>query len=212
MKDKITKIQYYISYFLRFTLVLAIIVEIFNQRWTLLFASSIVLILSFIPYFFEKKYKINLPIEFELVIILFIYASLYLGEKQAYYIKYWWWDAFLHTGSGMALGFAGFLILYLLLYRNVISAHPLWLAIFAFCFAMAIGAVWEIFEFGMDQIFGMNMQKSGLIDTMWDLIVDALGALLTSIIGYFYLRGNKSPLFTRLMKGFIKENPKMFKK
>ena len=31
---------------------------------------------------------------------------------------------------------------------------------------MMIGAVWEIFEYGMDQTFGLNMQKSGLDDTM----------------------------------------------
>lgn len=49
---------------------------------------------------------------------------------------------------------------------------------------MAIGGIWEIFEFAMDQVFGMNMQKSGLIDPMWDLIVDALGPLFSVTTGY----------------------------
>ena len=62
----------------------------------------------------------------------------------------------------------------------------------------------------MDQIFGLNMQKSGLIDTMWDLIVDSIGALLTSLVGYFYIRGKKLPLFTRFLQKFSKENPKYF--
>jgi len=47
----------------------------------------------------------------------------------------------------------------------------------------SIGALWEVFEFGMDQIFGMNMQKSGLVDTMGDLIVDAIGAGLAAMSG-----------------------------
>ena len=39
----------------------------------------------------------------------------------------------------------------------------------------------------LDQFFGMNMQKSGLGDTMWDLMVDCLGALTGSLAGFFYL-------------------------
>ena len=100
--------------------------------------------------------------------------------------------------------------MYVLYHKNKINAKPIWIAIFAFCFGVAIGAVWEIFEFGMDQIFGMNMQKSGLIDTMWDLIVDSIGAMLTSFIGYFYIKGKKTPLFTRFLQKFTKENPKYF--
>jgi len=176
----------------------------------LLFSSSLILILTFLPYLFERTYRVNLPIEFEFVIILFLYASLFLGEIHAYYTKFWWWDVVLHTSSGIALGFAGFLIMYVLYYKDKVKAKPIWIAIFAFCFAVAIGAVWEIFEFAMDQFFGLNMQKSGLIDTMWDLIVDSIGAMLTSFIGYFYVRGKKTPLFTRFLQKFTKENPKYF--
>ena len=67
---------------------------------------------------------------------------------------------------------------------------------FAFCFAVTMGVFWEFFEYGADRILGTNMQKfrfpelgqDGLIDTMSDLFVDALGALITSIIGYFYIQ------------------------
>lgn len=61
-------------------------------------------------------------------------------------------------------------------------------------FALGVGALWEIFEFTMDSLFGMNMQKpmlgdpSGLTDTMWDLIVDATGALVISVLGWRYLK------------------------
>ena len=37
---------------------------------------------------------------------------------------------------------------------------------------MTIGVIWEIFEFTMDHVFDLTMQKSGLPDTMTDLIVD----------------------------------------
>jgi uncharacterized membrane protein YjdF len=60
--------------------------------------------------------------------------------------------------------------------------NPGFVALFAFVFAIALGTLWEIFEFAMDQIFGLEMQKpmfgdpSGLTDTMWDMIVNAIGA------------------------------------
>src|SRR5690606_28694535 len=69
-----------------------------------------------------------------------------------------------------------------------LGLRPSFVALFAFTFSLSLGALWEIFEFGMDQIFGLNMQKSGLVDTMWDLIVDTLGAATISIMGYFHLK------------------------
>lgn len=65
---------------------------------------------------------------------------------------------------------------------------------------MAVGVVWEIFEFAVDEFWGYNMQKArnleevygyfdtglGLIDTMKDFIVNTIGALIVSIIGYYY--------------------------
>jgi hypothetical protein len=62
------------------------------------------------------------------------------------------------------------------------------IAVFAFIFGLAIGAIWEIYKFSMDTLVGTNMQKSGLVDTMSNLIVDMLGAGTASIIGYVYLK------------------------
>ena len=63
------------------------------------------------------------------------------------------------------------------------------MCLLAFAIAVTVGAMWEIFEFLMDLWFGLNMQKSGLTDTMGDLIVDVIGAGIASWIGYAYLRG-----------------------
>ena len=65
---------------------------------------------------------------------------------------------------------------------------PLLIALFSFTFSLALGALWEIFEFSMDQIFLTNMQTSGVVDTMWDLIADALGAFSMSVIGFLHLK------------------------
>ncbi|MCG2718729.1 MAG: hypothetical protein L6408_07850 [Nanoarchaeota archaeon] len=210
--DLAERIHWIVSYAIKITIVLAIIGAILSQQWLTLFISCVVLASTFLPAIIERNYKIDLPIEFELAIVLFIYSTLFLGEVHGYYTKFWWWDTVLHGSSSMALGFIGFIIIYSLYRWNKIKAKPYLIAIFSFSFAVAIGTVWEIFEFGMDSLFGMTMQKSGLVDTMWDLIIDSGGALITSTLGYLYIKGNKFRLFERLLRRFIEKNPHLFKR
>jgi len=204
------KVQLAVSLVIRATIVLAIISAITNQSWTILFVGCLTLVLTFLPAMIERNYKILLPAEFEIIMVAFIYTSLFLGEVHDYYTRFWWWDVILHVGSGLALGFVGFLILFVLYEEKKIRAKPVTIAIFSFSFALAIGASWEIFEFAMDGFLGFNMQKTGLADTMWDLIVDAGGALVTATIGFFYLKGGKHRIFNRLLTQFICQNPKLF--
>jgi uncharacterized membrane protein YjdF len=95
---------------------------------------------------------------------------------------------------------------------------PGFVAFFAFLFAVGIGVLWEIFEFCMDIFFNMNMQKemlgdpSGLTDTMCDLIIDTLGALIIAVLGYGYIKTAKNESFLELwIHAFIKNNPRLFK-
>ena len=124
----------------------------------------------------------------------------------------------LHTASGFLLGIVGFLLVYVLNVKEEIATHMTtgFVALFAFMFALGISALWEIFEFGMDRFFGMDMQKemlgdpSGLTDTMWDLIVDTVGAATIAIMGFGYWKtaGKKSFLEQLLWNDtiFLKES------
>lgn len=204
--SKTEKILFYCSILLRVSLGVAIVWAAFNQQWFTLFTSSLAFILTAIPPMIEKNYLIHFPIEFEFLINLFIYTSLFLGEVHGYYTRFWWWDIILHAGSGVVIAICGFLLLYILAKENKVKTSPLISALFVFSFAMAAGAVWEILEFGMDQIFGLNMQKSGLVDTMWDLIVDSIGALVVSIASWAYLKYNKKSFTSNLIDKFRKYN------
>jgi uncharacterized membrane protein YjdF len=209
--DIADKIQVSISFFLKVSLAGAIIGEIVAGRWWLLFLTTLILLSTFLPSMITRNFKILLPIEFELIITLFIYASMFLGEIKGYYTKFLWWDLVLHAGSGLILGFLGFLIVYVLYSRKKVIMSPVFVAIFSFCFAIALGAIWEMFEFVMDSVLGFNMQKTGLVDTMWDLILDSFGAIAASFTGYFYVKGGDSLIFDRLVRKFIKRNPHLYK-
>ena len=195
----VKRIYLVINLLIRISLLIAIIQAIQKTNIIVLFFSTLVFLITFIPLFFKRKYNLRIPTEIEIIIVLFLYASLFLGEVHNYYLKFWWWDILLHTGSAIIFGFVGFTILYFMYSQHKVDAKPINLAIFSFSFAIAIGAVWEIFEFSMDQLFGFNMQKSGLVDTMWDLIVDTLGAIFASSIGYFYLKTKKTLIFNGII-------------
>ncbi len=96
----------------------------------------------------------------------------------------------------------GFLLVYVLNESTRIDIHMRagFVALFVFAFAVAAGTFWEIFEFAVDQFFGTQMQKpmlgdsSGLTDTMWDLIVDTLGAAVISVFGWWHMKREQRSL------------------
>ncbi|MCA9146549.1 MAG: hypothetical protein KDB05_27405 [Planctomycetales bacterium] len=204
--------------FLRLAITLGILLELFEALWMNAVVATGILLLTFVPTHFANRIKVKIPPEFEVLTVAFIFASLFLGEIRDYYNKFWWWDIALHTTSGGLLGILGLLLVYVLNETPRVDLHmrPGFVAFFAFCFALSIGTVWEMFEFAMDQFFGMNMQKpmlgdpSGLTDTMIDLIVDAVGAIVVSVAGYLYMRHGNDSIIDRGIQRFIERNPRLF--
>lgn len=190
-----------------------------DKSWLSLFLVTLIIGTVFSPILFRNRMQMEIPAEFHLTAIIFTFAALYLGEVHDFYQKLWWWDIALHTTSGLLMGILGFLLVYVLneTKRVELNMTAGFIAFFAFTFALAIGSLWEIFEFSMDQIFGMNMQKemlgdpSGLTDTMWDIIVNAIGAFFISFAGYGYLKKGKSFFVKDWIQSFINKNPAMFK-
>lgn len=171
--------------------------------------------ITFFPYFMDRQFRVRIPVEFEVAAVVFIFMSLFLGEVQGFYARFWWWDLVLHTGSAFLIGLTGFLLVFVMNSNPRVNMHltPKFIALFAFMFAMGIGCLWEIFEFAMDSLFGMNMQKSGLVDTMWDLIVNTIGALTISVLGYGYLKTDAIDSFLEhMIAKFIRYNPRLFRK
>lgn len=206
--DRADRIQLYISYVMQLVLIAALVLAVMETNWLTAFLAAGAFLITLLPAFIRRSYRVYLPLEFDFILILFIFASLFLGEIRSYYTRFWWWDAVLHTSAGMVMGILGFALVYILNRHEKINVvlSPAFVALFSFCFAEAIGVVLEIFEFAMDSFFGMNMQKTGIVDTMWDLIVNTVGALIVSIAGYFYVRGGDSLIFDRIVRRFLERN------
>ena len=222
---------------LRAFVITSLIISLVRGDFESAFVCALSRVLFLVPAFLEKNLKIELPGTLEIIVLLFIFAAEILGELNAYYVKVPCWDDILHTVNGFLCAAVGFALIDIL-NRNEkfkFQLSPLYVAIVAFCFSMTIGVLWEFFEFGVDNLLGMDMQKDvvineirsvsldptktntviaksninevlingealgvggyldiGLYDTMKDLIVNFIGAVIFSIIGFFYIknRGN----------------------
>jgi hypothetical protein len=229
-----------VYFVLRFLVILCMVLEFIRGDWNNAFLCLLSLILFLMPFFIEKKFKIDLPNALEIIILLFIFSAEILGEINNFYAIIPHWDTMLHTINGFLCGAVGFSLVDLL-NRNIksINLSPLFILIVSFCFSMTIGVLWEFFEYASDNSFlNLDMQKDtivskissvklnenkdnipiiiddieytiiyskddkgniietkidngyldiGLNDTIKDLGVNFIGALVFSLFGYLYI-------------------------
>ena len=152
-----------------------------------------------LPSLLERWCRMSIPGALQILFVSFLFASIFLGEVRSFYYRFGFWDDILHfTSSAMTALLACLLVP--ALNRAGSGFPPLFVALFALGFSLAVGVVWEIFEFSFDGVLGLNMQKfmleggaelagrAALADTMWDLVVDTGGALCASAAAYISLR------------------------
>jgi len=242
---------------LRLLVILTLVRHVFRRDFESVFLCGMTLILLILPSIIARRLSIELPGTLEIIILLFIFAAEILGEINSFYVRVPNWDTMLHTLNGFLCAAIGFALVDMLNRSDVFSfkLSPLYLAIVAFCFSMTVGVMWEFFEYGVDCLLGLDMQKDavvtsihsvmldpnnsnktvairdihhaiavhsdgtqtiipvsgyldiGLHDTMKDLIVNFIGAVVFSIIGFFYVKqkgkGRFAARFIPRVKQFI---------
>ena len=156
------------------------------------FVATLMFIVSISPHYFKAVHNVYIPIVFIYGAIVFIFSSIMLGQFGGMYDRFHWYDAFLHFLSALVFGIVGFLIIYVFYSVNKLKLPLLIIVIFSFSFTVTIGVMWEIIEYFIDMTLETNMQVNSLDDTMIDLMVNSLGGLIASLIGYFYVK--KIPL------------------
>lgn len=144
--------------------------------------------------FVIKKIGVKLPPYVTILYNVFVVLTVFGGTIMGLYINTDWWDKFNHTISGVLLGVAGmFFVNSLTKDSKKVNGFSVFITVFSV--ALMCGAVWEIYEYNCDGIFGLNMQKfmndlsgemyvghEALKDTMGDITVDALGGLISGIV------------------------------
>ena len=163
-----------VHYVLRFIVVLVLVAQLFNRNYENVFLCVLTLFLFAIPSLIETNTRIDIPDTLENIILFFIFAAEILGEMRSYYVTFPFWDTLLHTFNGFLAAAIGFSLVDILNQneRFSIRLSPFFVSIVAFCFSMTIGVVWEFFEFFMDVVFRLDMQKDTVLTTIRSVSLD----------------------------------------
>jgi hypothetical protein len=210
LEDWADSLQLWIAFAVQLSIFGVLLGALQRQNWLVAFTATLVFTLTFLPAIIERHFRVHLPVEFTVATCIFLYAAFALGEVRRFYDTLWWWDLMLHSFSALVMGLGGFLFVYVFYKTRQIRIAPIYVAVISFGFAVTLGTLWEIFEFLMDQGFGFSMQRSGLVDTMTDLMVDAVGGLIAAWVGYHYVKDGDSLIADRLVRRFVAKNPGLF--
>lgn len=134
----------------------------------------------------------RLALGIELFVLTLMVADMTIGNLLGLYLVLPWYDKALHLGSSTLIGVVGFLSIYILHATGRTRFHA-WLdGIAILLVTLGLGALWEIGEYAVDQVFGRASQGSpGLAahdDTMIDLMLDGIGGVIAAVFGPFYIR------------------------
>lgn len=212
-KEKVLRIMYFVvlaSFILpaiylsiRLSVAPAVDDEMFQKSDYLLMIVECLLgvVVINIPAVVSRTLKYDIPVFLNILYLIFLYCAIFLGEVESFYYVVPHWDVILHCMSSMMLGIFGYMFVYIINKESAaMNLSPFFVALFAFCFALSIEALWEIYEFTFDGILGLNMQKfrlesgtpligrDALGDTMKDIIIDAIGAFTSTTIGFISLK------------------------
>lgn len=251
-KKRKKKFRITIYLVLRLLVIICMIGQIIRGNLYNVLLCFITLLLFTIPTFLDKALKIKLPSTLEVITYLFIFAAEILGEIQNFYGIFAHWDTILHTLNGFIMGAIGFSLIDILNRRKVFDMNlsPFFVSLFALCFSMTIGVLWEFGEFFLDTHLGTDCQKDrivynviseklgkngekerlnnittmkiysdknqvtiingyldiGLIDTIKDLFVNFIGALVFSTLGYFYVKNREGYKFLEIFFPKLRDN------
>jgi len=168
----------------------------------------VMLVIMQLPRFLRSRFSIEVPWLLSIVIVIFCFSALIMGDGMDFYGRLPWWDKLLHAESGVLLSMIALWLIHVIMADNdkYIYFNKWFLCLFLIMFSVGLGACWEIMEFSYDSIMGTNTQQfmatttgsiftpedeplcghAALCDSMQDLILDLAGALLVAVYGLIY--------------------------
>jgi uncharacterized membrane protein YjdF len=171
------------------------IVTIIGTIYTILFTDNnlvsylkdiSLMIVMVLPLIISKLFKIKVKDNLVFIYSIFVFSAGFLGVTLRLYGVIPGFDKLNHTLSGVLSSFVGLLLLNLI--NKYKSQERLFNIFYMIIFSLAVAALWEMFEYTCNILFGGDAQmvaKTGVDDTMQDMIVAFIGSIITSLIYYF---------------------------
>lgn len=152
-----------------------------------------------VPLLIKKLFKYDVSEELKLIYYLFIIVSLVLGSILGLYYKISWFDLLTHFLSG---AFVSFVSLILIKHKRLLKKENTgFIILFMLSASLMVASCWEFFEFFSDKILGGDVQwvvKTGVDDTMTDMLIAFLGSIIYSIYFLIQVKLNDKKYFKKL--------------
>jgi len=204
-------VRVFVINFIRFVLLLGIVVSFLYGRDLVLLFSLIGFFVTFVPFISSRVFGVDIPAEFEIIVLFFVYGLFVFAEMRGFYAGFVWLGFLINFGSGIILGFVGLNIVYDLEDLDVLKSSPFVIVFFTFCFAFSIGGLWQLFEFFIDTFFGFGLQRGSLHLTMLNFMMNSVSALFVSIIGYYNYQRGRRGIFSSFLFRVVRKNSRFFK-
>ena len=192
----------YLSLSIKLILVLSIISGIYNHLWHIVSTNIFLLILMFAPQVIKSKYDVKIPRILEWSLLIFVIITLLLGNISGIIVPIFF---------GIFISFIGFMILAILYSANQIKKNYFLIILFSFNFSVAFGVAIELAKYYLKLILKYPLSASNLAYSMETLTFVVIGAVISSIIGYLYMRYPKG-ILREFFKNITEKNPTLFKK
>lgn len=176
-----------------------------KREFRLMKSVLLVFAMTFLPALIHFTLQVDIDSFSVFIYLVILFMTLYLGGSLGYYDKYSWWDRTAHFLSGAS--FVGFGIATI---RAESDIKKILVLFFGFNFSITLHVFGEVLEYISDCILHGNAQRwqnihinknhvshihlsdkavqpAGLVDTMNDFNCCIVGALLSSIVWWFFL-------------------------
>jgi len=183
---------FYLTYVMQALIVITSVYSFYIGYYAGSFFGFVAVGLSLIPTLIHRKLHIVVPWEVTFLIALTLF--LYTGG----YIYHWYldlspyYDIFSRLIGSLTVALLGFLAVLIMMRASTCLEFANWqIFFFIVIFTLAIGVIWEIWEFAMDTMAGAYLAtpfQQGNTDTMLDLVIDLGAGMFIAVVGTFYLK------------------------
>lgn len=155
------------------------------------FSATVGLLATLLPGIFERNYQFR--VDGALTIWIAVAVVFHALGTVWFYQTVWGWHNIAHATTGSLVAGVGYTLLRTLeVHTTAVSFPPKFTLFFVVIFVFAVGVVWEIFEFTLDQVAvaitgeEMLLTQHGLQDTMTDLVANTVGAIVVAVAATVY--------------------------
>ncbi len=186
--------------------------SLYKKDWLWAFACFFGFLLAVSPAIIRRNLKFSVHWLIEFLLVFAISLHIWGGVLHLYSLPFY--DKIAHFLASAIVAFFALITMYVIdTFSPRIHMDLFMLAFFIAIFTMAMGVIWEIAEFAMDQIVshGIPYAQVSLENTMWDLIADSIAGIVVGIVGAIGIRkGEFKELLLQISKEAKKLNTRFF--